>query len=100
MKRLGRIDWLLFSAAGVAVAMLLISLAWPAIEAWWHRPIPGKQIAQQFFGTVLPVQDDPRRNSLSTLFVSANWLGCYGLSASNSHIKRQKKYVTEIQFIG
>lgn len=52
MRRLDRVDWLLLLAAGLAVSMLVITLAWPAVESWWHRPRAGMQVAQQFLGTV------------------------------------------------
>ena len=52
MQRLDRIDYLLLLAAGLAVAMLVISLAWPAIETWWHKPRAGMQVDQHFVGTV------------------------------------------------
>lgn len=52
MRRLDRVDWLLFLAAVVAVAMLVMELAGPAVEAWRQRPRAGRQVARQFLGTL------------------------------------------------
>ena len=58
MRQLDRVDWLLFLTTGIAVVMLVMTLAWPAIEPWWYRPRPGKQVTQQFIGSVVTEEYD------------------------------------------
>lgn len=52
MRRLDRIDRILFLVMGLELMLLATTLAWPAIETWWLRPRAGMQVDQQFWGTV------------------------------------------------